>query len=233
MVFFKVVFTLLVFVIVVPFTVILGVSGIVLSMFSKNLAHYCEKIYFNIILFLTFTRVRVTGIENIEKGKNYLVISNHQSAFDIIVLSAKLPLQIRWVSKESVFKIPIIGQFMDAMGYIHLPRENPKKSVEIMKKYAVSVNGSPTMFPEGTRSSDGKLQRFKRGFILVARSTGLDLLPIVLKGTIRIMKKGSLIVNPFVQVEVIVLPPIDNTKVVNNEDIVDEIMELYKKYLDV
>lgn len=227
----KLIITVVGGIVIVPVTFVLGVLGIVFSIFSKRLAHYVEKLYFNVILFLSFTKVDVVGLENISKGKDYVVISNHQSAFDIVVLSARLPLQIRWVSKESVFKIPIIGQFMKAMGYISIPRENLKKSVESVK-FLKNLDGSPTIFPEGTRSEDGKLQKFKKGFLVIAQNTGLDLLPVVIKGSIKVMKKGSILVNPFVKVEVTVLPPIENSKVISNDNILDEIMEMYRKYLE-
>lgn len=230
--FLKLVYTVVVFILVIPFAVVLGVVGIILSFFSKNVAHYAEKIFFNIILFLVFARVEVEGIDNVKKGKNYVVIANHQSAFDIIVLSARLPLQIRWVSKESVFKIPIIGQFMKAMGYISLPRENVIESASLLKDKATKVDGCPTIFPEGTRSEDGKLQRFKKGFVLLAKHTGLDVLPVVIDGTINIMKKSSLLITPFVKVRVKVLSPIKNEVVVNNVNIINEVMGLYYSNLN-
>lgn len=230
--FFKVVYTLVVFVLIIPFAVVLGFLGIFLSIFSKKIAHYCEKIFFNIILVLSFVRVEVIGLENIDKRKNYIIIANHQSAFDIIVLSARLPLQIRWVSKESVFRIPIIGQFMSAMGYISIPREKLKESVSIIKEKSKNIEGCPTMFPEGTRSVDGKLQKFKKGFILLAENTGLDLLPVVINGTRNIMPKNSLLITPFVKVRIKILTPIKNESVVSNPNILNELSELYLSNLE-
>ncbi|MEN2997741.1 MAG: lysophospholipid acyltransferase family protein [Brevinematia bacterium] len=223
----KILFTVYLFLALIPLTIIFGILGITLTFFSRNLAHYVEKMYFNTILTLTFTRVEISGLENLESGKNYIVTANHQSAFDILVLSAKLPLQIRWVSKESVFRIPIIGQFMRLMGYIPIPREKLKESVSLMKKMATKTDGSPTIFPEGTRSEDGRLQKFKRGFVILARTTKLDVLPVVIKGTIEIMRKGSLLVTPFRSVKVKILSPISNEEVTNNEEIINELRRIY------
>ncbi|MCX8029298.1 MAG: 1-acyl-sn-glycerol-3-phosphate acyltransferase [Brevinematales bacterium] len=228
----KILFLVYLATLIVPITIVIGISGIILSLFSKKLAHYAEKVYFNIILFLTFTSVKVVGIENIKKGNKYVIISNHQSAFDIIVLSAKIPFVISWVSKESVFNIPVIGWFMKAMGYISLPRDNLKESVLTVKSKTKSIFGSPTIFPEGTRSSDGKLQKFKKGFVLMAQNTGLDILPVVIKGTIDIMRKGSLLITPFRKVEIKILPPIPNHDAVNDKDIIDKVMEIYRKELN-
>lgn len=228
----KYIFTVLVFLVLVPFTLILGVFGITFSLFSKNLGHYLEKVYFNIILFLTLTRVEVVGLENIRRGKNYVVIANHQSAFDIISLSAKLPLQIRWVSKESVFRIPIVGQFMRVMGYIPVPRGRLKESVRVVKEKARKVGGCPTLFPEGTRSKDGKLQEFKRGFVVIAEITGLDVLPVVITGTREIMEKGSLAITPLRKVRIEILPPISNDEVVRDDNIVDKVRKIYLDRLE-
>lgn len=227
----KFLYTLILIPLVIVLTVVIGIPAIAVSLLSKRIAHYFEKFYFNCILIVTFTRVNVEGIENIEKDKDYVVISNHQSAFDIVTLSAKLPLRIVWVSKESVFRIPIVGQFMKLMGYISIPRERIRESINAVKEGSKKVNGSPTIFPEGTRSSDGKLQKFKKGFLIVAENTGLDILPVVIKGTINIMRKGSLIVTPFVNVSLKILPPMKNEYVINNPNILEELYSLYHSNL--
>ncbi len=214
----KVFYTILVLIVILVPTIILSTAGIILSIFSKKLAHYCEKIYFKLILILSFTKVSVIGKENIPKNKNYVIISNHQSAFDIIVLSGALPLQIRWVSKESIFKIPFIGQFMKAMGYISLPREQLKKSTQTLIKETKNIDGFPTIFPEGTRSEDGKIKSFKRGFLLLSEELDLGILPIVIKGTRDVMKKNELIITPFQKVIVKILPPIERETIKNLED---------------
>lgn len=228
----KLIYTLIVLIMIIPFAIVLSTIGIILSIFSKNAAHYCEKIFFNIILFLTFTKVKVQGLENIDKKRNYVIVANHQSNFDIIVLSAKLPLQIRWVSKESVFRIPFIGQFMKAMGYIPIPREkNIKKSVEIVKEKSREINGCPTIFPEGTRSPNGKLQQLKKGFIIIAKHTGFNVLPIVIKNTINVMKKGEIAINPFQEVELKILPPIPNKEVTEDPQITEKLFNLFERNL--
>ncbi|MGC8964734.1 MAG: lysophospholipid acyltransferase family protein [Brevinematia bacterium] len=228
----KFIYTFIVLLILIPFAVILSLAGIILSIFSKKTAHYAEKIFFNIILLLTFTNVKIYGLENIDKKKNYIIVANHQSAFDIIVLSAKLPLQIRWVSKESIFRIPFIGQFMRAMGYISIPREsNIKKSVDLVKNKTKSIDGCPTIFPEGTRSPDGKLQRFKKGFILIAENTGLDLLPVVIKNTISIMRKGELLVTPFQKVELKILRAIPNKEIIEDQKITEKLFNIFEENL--
>ncbi|MCS7298449.1 MAG: lysophospholipid acyltransferase family protein [Spirochaetia bacterium] len=223
----KIAYTLVLLPTVIILTIVIGLTAITISFFSKRVAHYFEKLYFNCILTVTFTKVNVEGIENIENTKNYVVISNHQSAFDIVTLSAKLPLRIVWVSKESVFKIPIIGQFMKSMGYISIPREKIRESINAVKEGSKKINGSPTIFPEGTRSSDGRLQKFKKGFLIIAENTGLDILPVVIKGTINIMRKGSLVVTPFVNVSLKILPPIRNDYVIGNPNILEELYSLY------
>jgi len=227
MILLKFIYTTILFVLIVPIAVVLATLGIIASIFSKNISHYAEKIYFRIILFLTFTKVEVEGSENIDFGKRYIVIANHQSFFDIITISASLPLQLRWVSKKSIFNIPFIGQFMRAMGYIELPRERLKTSVTIIKEKAKKIDGCPVIFPEGTRSVDGNIQKFKRGFVILAQELGLDVLPIVVFGTRDVMGKGKLLVTPFRKVKLKILKPIPNDVVVSDKEIQDKLMKMF------
>ena len=232
MIMLKFIYSVLLLIVLIPITAFLATLGVVFSFFSKRLAHYVEKLYFRIILIFTFTRVNVEGLENIDFSKRYIIIANHQSYFDIITISACIPLQLRWVSKESIFSIPFIGQFMKAMGYISLPREKLKSSVSAIKDKAKVIDGCPVIFPEGTRSYDGNIQRFKRGFVILAQELGLDVLPIVVWGTINIMRRGELIVTPFCKVKLKLLKPIPNEIIVSDKQIQDKLMNVFIEELN-
>jgi len=232
MIVIKFIYSALLLIFLIPITVFLAILGIVFSFFSKDLAHYVEKLYFRIVLLLTFTKVEVDGLENIDFSKKYIIIANHQSYFDIISISAYIPLQIRWVSKESVFNIPFIGQFMKAMGYIALPRERLKSSVTVIRDKARVIDGCPAIFPEGTRSYDGSVQRFKRGFVILAEELGLDVLPVVVWGTINIMRRGEILVTPFRKVKLRVLSPIPNEVIVSDKRIQDKLAEMFVEELN-
>ena len=124
-------------------------------------------------------------------------MANHQSNFDIPVLLACLPVQFRWLAKAELFKIPIFGRAMRGAGYVKIDRFNQKSAFESINEAAAKMkNGVSVMiFPEGTRSRDGKLKSFKKGGFVMAVDAGAPIVPIVLKGTRAIMEKSSLKIN--------------------------------------
>lgn len=154
-------------------------------------------------------RFDVQGLENIQEGKSYIIVSNHRSYTDVLVGNATLPIQFRWFAKKSLFKIPIIGWAMRFAGYIPVVRERPVSASRSLHRTADVLRSgvSVWIFPEGTRTPEMKLGAFKRGAFWLARETGTPLLPVVAAGTDRIFVKPYR-VKPQ-QVKVRVLQPID------------------------
>lgn len=176
-------------------TVILGTVAILLSLFdsSGNLPHLVARLWGKLQLGITGTKVVITGLEHIDRAKSYILVSNHQSNFDIFAMLGYLPIQFRWIAKAELFRIPFMGWAMHRIGYISIERESPKKAYRSMLKAAKAVNGgvSVMIFPEGTRSQDGHLQPFKKGLFLIALKSQAPILPITIQGTSRIMRKGE------------------------------------------
>ncbi|MFR9533433.1 MAG: lysophospholipid acyltransferase family protein [Rikenellaceae bacterium] len=127
----------------------------------------------------------VLGAENLDSKKSYVVIINHQCMMDIPTLYL-LNFHFRWVSKKEVFKIPFFGQYLLIHGDIAIERGNPKKAMAKViadgRKW-ISRGVSVAIFPEGTRSKDGEIHRFKAGAFNLAKEAGVEILPIVLDGT--------------------------------------------------
>ncbi len=182
-------------VIFVGSTVILGTVAILLSLFdsSGNIPHLVARLWGKIQLRTTGTRVTVTGLGNIDPQKSYILVSNHQSNFDIFALLGYLPIQFRWIAKAELFRAPFLGWAMTRIGYISIERESPKKAYRSMLRAAEAVKKgvSVMIFPEGTRSPDGKLQAFKKGLFLIALKSQAPILPITIQGTGKIMPKGD------------------------------------------
>ncbi|HYB21784.1 MAG TPA: lysophospholipid acyltransferase family protein [Thermodesulfobacteriota bacterium] len=187
--------TVLCWVIFAFMTVILGTVAILLSLFdsSGNIPHLVARLWGKIQLGITGTRVSITGLQNINPQRSYILVSNHQSNFDIFALLGYLPIQFRWIAKAELFHAPFMGWAMYRIGYIPIERESPKKAYRSMLKAAEAVNRgiSVMIFPEGTRSLDGKLQSFKKGLFLIALKSQAPILPITIQGTARIMRKGD------------------------------------------
>jgi len=141
-------------------------------------------------------KITVTGKEKIDNSKALVFVSNHQSEFDIIVIS-RLYAHFKWVSKAEVFKSPIIGWNMRLNKYIELKRGNRKSIIKMIKdSVRVLKNGSSVfIFPEGTRSKTGLLRNFSSGAFVIAQRAKVGIQPIVINGTKDIMEKGSWIIN--------------------------------------
>lgn len=184
---------------VVLSTVFFGAIAIIISFFSRtgNLVHIIARIWGKGILIVSGINVAVRGLDNIDPGRSYIYMSNHQSNFDIPVLLACLPVQFRWLAKAELFKIPIFGRAMRGAGYVKIDRFNRDSAFESINEAAGKMqNGVSIMiFPEGTRSRDGKIRSFKKGGFVMAVDSGAPIVPVILQGTWPIMAKSSLRIN--------------------------------------
>jgi len=193
-------------------TLVMGTLVIVLSIFvrSGNPLHKIARFWGKSILVASRIKVSVKGLSNIDLAGPYIYMPNHQSNFDIPVMLGHLPVQFRWLAKKELFKIPIFGRAMRKAGYISIDRhdrESAFKSIDVAAK-KIKSGVSVLLFPEGTRSLDGKIRPFKKGGFVLAIDSGVPIVPVVIKGTYTIMTKGKFRVNPG-HVSMIVHKPID------------------------
>jgi len=176
-------------------TAVLGILVIITSIADPtgNFVHYIGKFWSRINLFFVGAKINITGIEHIRKGSSYIIMSNHQSQFDVWSLIGYLPLQLRWVMKKELRKVPIFGLGCERMGHIFIDRHNPDKSHEELQvlKDKFSTGASVVFFPEGTRSPDGKLLPFKKGGFVMSLQTGIPVLPITINGSRLLLPKDS------------------------------------------
>lgn len=129
-------------------------------------------------------RIRVSGFENLDRGKNYLFISNHINIFDGLILYGYIPHFIRGVELESHFSWPIWGAITRRLGNIPISHKNVKEALVSLDRAAEVINKglSILIFPEGHRTRDGGLQTFMRGPFRLVKKTQADIMPIVFKG---------------------------------------------------
>ncbi len=137
--------------------------------------------------------VNVKGRENIVPKQSYVIISNHQSHYDIFVIAGWLRMDTKWVMKKELRKVPFIGWASEKLGFIILDRSNKQKAIESLNAAKDKiVNGTSVMFfPEGTRSKDGQIAQFKKGAFKMAIELGLPILPITINGTRKVLPSGS------------------------------------------
>ena len=154
-------------------------------------------------------RTRVTGRKHISKDETYVIVSNHQSGADILVLYL-LWVNFKWVAKKSLTLFPFIGWNMYLNKYILIDRASKSSMRRMMIKATkvLRLGSSVMIFPEGTRSKDGKIQAFKTGAFHLALENQKPILPIVILGTSMAIRKGGFLINKNHNIEARVLEPI-------------------------
>jgi 1-acyl-sn-glycerol-3-phosphate acyltransferase len=173
--------------------------------FSKKAAIFLAKyLWSKPFLMLIGAHVKVNGEENIEKGENYLIVSNHCSYAVIPTLFRSMPLLLNFIGKAELRKVPFLGFYMKMSGMIFIDRSNPRNSMESINDAAMLTKSGKNVviFPEGTTSETGEIGRFKRGGVELAKAAEATILPVHIDGTCRIwpsttnlkMRNGSITV---------------------------------------
>ncbi len=154
-------------------------------------------------------RLKVSGKEKIDKKGTYIIVSNHQSGADILVLFT-LQIHFKWVAKRALFFVPFLGWNMAMNRYIALRRGKKSSMHKMMERSKKDLlNGNSMMiFPEGTRSRDGRLQPFKSGAFHLALETHIPILPIIITGTSEAIRKGGYLISKQHNLRVQILDPI-------------------------
>lgn len=184
------------------------------AIFSKtgNLPFTVSKAWCYTILFVTRVKTSIRGRENITPGQSYIIISNHQSHFDILALITRLKIQFRWIIKKEILKAPLFGQALLASKNIFIDRSNHEKALESIQEGLdrLPKGVSVMVFAEGTRSIDGSIGPFKKGGFHCALQKHLPILPVTVNGSRRLLPKNSLVFNSG-KMEVVVGKPIETT----------------------
>jgi 1-acyl-sn-glycerol-3-phosphate acyltransferase len=195
------------------YTIVLGTLSIASSLFEKSgyFAHWCARTWSWLILATTGVKVDVEGLDRIQPGHTYVFVANHQSIYDIPIVFWSLPYQIRIISKESIGRLPFLGWHLRRTGHMLVDRSRPERTKIFGWAARLIANGlSLVVFPEGTRSRDGRVGRFKGGSFYIALEAGLPIVPLSIVGSRHVMLKGCLATRPG-EVRLVVHAPIDTT----------------------
>ena len=182
-------------------SVIAGVIELLFLPFHRtgNFYHAVARIHSRLVLTVCGVRLEVVGRETIDFTRSYIYVSNHASHFDISVVIAAIPDQIRFVYKKELEKIPFFGWGLKyGKVYIGIDRGKGQDAIDSLEEAAKKIrNGaSVILFAEGTRTSDGKLQPFKRGPFNLALRAGVPVIPVTIKGSFQVMSRNSWRVRP-------------------------------------
>lgn len=180
---------------------------------NSRLVHAEQMLWARSFFWLLFLPVRVTGLEHIRKGQSYVFVSNHQSMLDVWAIYGYLPVVYKWLMKAEIRKIPFVGLACQCAGHIFVERSNARASFRSLQAIERQlVNGVCTViFPEGTRSKDGEVARFKRGAFQVALDLHLPVIPISLSGCYEAFDRNAKYVTRY-PVSLHVGEPIDLTQ---------------------
>ncbi len=202
--------TILTATIVMIFTTIFG---------SRFWGYYPPKWWSRFTCWLALCRIKSSGHENLDPKQSYVFVANHQGSFDIFLTYGFLNQNIKWVQKQSLRNIPLVGFASEKAGHVFVDNTNATTRMNTIKaaKEQISDGVSIMLFPEGARTRTGKMGRFKRGAYHIAHDLKLPIVPLTINGPYDILKRGSTRLQPG-KIELIIHKPIP-TADVDIEDI--------------
>ena len=193
-------------------TVVMGSLSLLLGPFDRTgaLQFWCARWWCRLVAWSIFARILVHGVEHVRAGQPYVYMANHSSLIDTPALFAYLPYPFRIMAKRELFFVPFMGWHLWTAGHFPIDRRDRRKTVRSLRRVIEEVrNGkSLVVFPEGTRTRDGRLQEFKPGTFKIALRAGVPIVPVTIRGTFTLLPSTTLAPRPG-RVEVILGEPIE------------------------
>lgn len=203
------------FLVFVVATIVFGALALVVTMVHRRSDSIMRfgRLWAAANLWAAGARVEYEGLEHMAAVSPCVYIANHESNIDIWALIRVLPVRTRFVAKQSLFRIPVMGWAMAASGFVPIDRGHRGRAIQSLRRAACRIRDgrSVVLFPEGTRSRDGRLQPFKKGPFHLALRARVPLIPVAIRGSWQVMRPGSVRVKPG-PVEVEFLPAVDPTE---------------------
>lgn len=182
------------------YTVAFGVASIPFGFFDKDgsVLHWFAHAWSKTIMKTIFSPVRVVGLEKIDASKPHVYAVNHGSALDIPILYSNLPFQFRIVHKKELLSYPLVGWHLKRSGQVCVDQQHPARSIASIRSALKTLKaGMPlVIFPEGGRTSDGRIQPFLPGAFFLAIKAQLDIVPIALVGTYQLLPMDTYHIKP-------------------------------------
>jgi len=177
---------------------------------SRDLAWRFAKARARTLAWLLGVQVEIRGREHLAGGGPFIFTPNHQSHLDILLLLAHLPGRTRFAAKQELWRHPVMAAVLDTLGMVPVDRDHPERAIERLNR-AAAEGDSFVIFPEGTRSRTGQLLPFKKGAFVLAIASQLPVVPVVCRGTRRLMPRGSQLTVVPGTAEILIEPPIPTT----------------------
>jgi 1-acyl-sn-glycerol-3-phosphate acyltransferase len=177
-------------------TVIIGTLCLVLCVVvpPSTASRWCGRTWARLNAFAALMHVTVEGAQHVDAGRSHVVVANHQSQLDILVIYGWLDMDFRWVMKQELRRVPVLGVACERLGHVFINRSDRSAAIAAIKKAGERITEGTSIFffPEGTRSRDGNLQPFKKGAFRMAAELQMPILPVSIVGTYSISPPGTL-----------------------------------------
>ena len=193
-------------------TVVMGSLSLLLWPFDRTGAFqfWCARWWCRLIAWSIFARIRVHGVEHVRAEQPYVYMANHSSLIDTPALFGYLPFPFHIMAKRELFFVPFMGWHLWTAGHFPIDRRDRRKTVRSLRRVIEGVRDGKSLavFPEGTRTRDGRLQEFKPGSFKIALRAGVPIVPVTIRGTFALLPSTTLAPRPG-RVEVILGEPIE------------------------
>ncbi len=165
---------------------------------GRFFGYWPGAIWGRLFCLLSLVKVSISGRDNISHGQSYVFVANHQGAYDIFSIYGYLGHNFRWMMKKSLERIPFVGFSCKVSGHIFVDNTSPSAVKTTMENAECRLAGgmSVVVFPEGSRTLDGRMHSFRRGAFSLAVEFGLPVVPITIDGSYDILRRGSLLPRP-------------------------------------
>jgi 1-acyl-sn-glycerol-3-phosphate acyltransferase len=196
----------------------------------KTTVRFLMRFWAKSVLFIIAKKLHVDGLEKIKKDGKYILIANHSSLFDIIAITSFFP-GVSWFGHERLLKIPVFRMILKMTDYVPMKKtsiKNTKQTIDRLIKN--SIGHTIAIFPEGTRTLDGKVNSFYRGFIHVLRASDINVLPVTLNGFYVLKPKNRFYINFSSKISVIIHEPVERSTLINKTD--SEIISVLKNIIE-
>jgi 1-acyl-sn-glycerol-3-phosphate acyltransferase len=202
---------------------------IILSLLNaKKPVHFLCKIWAKSVFLVMGKKLTVKGIENIDMNKKYILVANHASLFDIVAITSFYP-QVSWFGHERLLKVPLFSRFLRLTDYVPFKEPTVTNTRHMLEQLMEKANDqSVALFPEGTRTTNGKINPFYRGFIYLFRSREIGILPVTLNGFYDLKPKTRFYINFGSKLDVIIHKPIPREDLIckNDKEIIDTVQKV-------
>jgi len=209
----------------VVFVSLWSLGGFVVALLASKVARsprpglwIARQIWAPVLLASGWVRLDVRGRDRIEPGRPYFVVANHQSWVDIPILIRALPMPVLFIAKQELARIPLLRHYVEAMGMVFVNRADRRDALRSVEKLTERLRAgwSVLSFPEGTRSVDGELLRFRTGTFAAALDAGVEVLPVAVEGAARIVPRQGIRFRPG-RVRITIGEPIPTTGMTRDE----------------